>query len=74
MLSENRSIRTDELIQKTFAIMVDDFSIERSRIAILRLNKKLSKLTGLPKTILFSREKVSLNANVTLVIDKKKEA
>lgn len=68
LLSEKRSIATDELIQKTFGIFVDDFSIERTRIAILRLNKKLSALTGLPKTILFSREKISLHDSVTFYL------
>lgn len=66
LLKDQRSWTTEDLIQKAFNIIPDEFALERLRVAILRLNKKLAKLTGLPKTLQHSKLKVSLHSEVEI--------
>lgn len=64
--AKERSLSVECMIQSTFNIIPDEFALERMRIAILRLNKKLAQLTGLPKTIQYTRSKVSLHPEVEI--------
>jgi len=66
LLTTQRSFSLAEMIRSTFNIISDEFAYERLRIAILRLNKKLATLTGLPKTILHTKLKVSLHPEVEI--------
>ncbi len=66
-LMSHRNLSTERMIELGFGIQIDEFAFERLRIAVLRLNKKLSKLTGIPKTLLYSRTQVSLHSEVEII-------
>ncbi len=67
LLAKQPTIATDDIIRLLYDIIPDQFSEERVRIALLRLNKKLKMFSGLHKTVNFTRLKVNLHANVKLI-------
>ena len=60
------SVSTETFIKAVFDLDYDEYSFERSRIALLRLNKELSKEIGLPKAFMISKSEVSLVKNIKI--------
>ena len=66
LFKNQKSIQLDEYLEKVFAIHYDESSYHRARIALQRLNKDLSELTGIPKFFLITKSEVTINPAITI--------
>ena len=66
LFKNQKFIQLDEYLEKVFAIQYDESSYHRARIALQRLNKDLSELTGIPKFFLITKSEVSINPAITV--------
>ncbi len=63
---ENNVVETEIFIKVVFDLDYDEYSFERTGIALLRLNKEFSKEIGLPKTFVITKAEVSLAKNIKI--------
>ena len=66
LFKKQKIIQLDDYLQSVFAIQSDVSSYQRARVALQRLNKDLSELTGIPKFFQITKSAVTINPSVTI--------